>query len=633
MQTQDYEQAVFDILEDLREYRNKCGDRFRFSDILQETEVDGEPTTLQYVNLVQEGGGVLGIALVGFTYVLEEMGIRFLSLGGTSAGSINTLLMADAGAPEEKKSRHILDRIASKRFSDFVDGGSDARRLTELIQSGVKFGSAANMASNMPSLLLACGNLPEVFNDFGINPGDHFEDWLSQLLNNKSWQALSDNLRNLPENLMHVSDFGNKKHPIGVDELEPKIAIVAADITTQTKVEFPRMAGLYYERPENQDPACFVRASMSIPFFFTPKRVSLSWTEGRENEIRRRWRKLAGYSGELPEEILFVDGGVMSNFPIDLFHQADTVPQRPTIGVKLGVDRKHASKITSLGQFLGSMQEGVRNLRDLEFIRNNPEYKDLVEYIDVEGFSWINFNISDAEKMRLFRRGAEAASNFLRRFNWLEYKSNIKTNLLQRIKPVLWELSNIKDLDHTLEAFGIRDNEDVKNKIAYLKEREKPYNVLWIDDKLTYPLPMAILDRLHTYCYTMRTSDEAQQLLIHNNRVSDDPNDWIDLIISDVTRDESEGDEHTRGIGFAAMLAHDPVLKDIPVLFYAHRRSELEERYGQELPKNVVNHEDRYTIMHGDFIAEVVDAIYARARAHRSELATQHAPDGTVDSQ
>ena len=48
----------------------------------------------QYVNLVQEGGGVLGVALVGYTYVLEEMGIRFMRLAGTSAGAINTAMMA-----------------------------------------------------------------------------------------------------------------------------------------------------------------------------------------------------------------------------------------------------------------------------------------------------------------------------------------------------------------------------------------------------------------------------------------------------------------------------------------------------------------------------------------------------------
>src|SRR6185437_13130898 len=51
----------------------------------------------QYVNLVQKGGGVLGVALVGYTYILEKMGIRFVRLAGTSAGAINTALMTVIG--------------------------------------------------------------------------------------------------------------------------------------------------------------------------------------------------------------------------------------------------------------------------------------------------------------------------------------------------------------------------------------------------------------------------------------------------------------------------------------------------------------------------------------------------------
>lgn len=47
---------------------------------------DDEP--IQYVDLVQKGGGVLGVALVGYVYVLEQAGIRFLKLAGTSAGAI-----------------------------------------------------------------------------------------------------------------------------------------------------------------------------------------------------------------------------------------------------------------------------------------------------------------------------------------------------------------------------------------------------------------------------------------------------------------------------------------------------------------------------------------------------------------
>lgn len=41
----------------------------------------------QYVDIVLEGGGVLGIALVGYTYAMEQAGIRFLNIAGTSAGS------------------------------------------------------------------------------------------------------------------------------------------------------------------------------------------------------------------------------------------------------------------------------------------------------------------------------------------------------------------------------------------------------------------------------------------------------------------------------------------------------------------------------------------------------------------
>ena len=55
----------------------------------------------QYIDLVQEGGGVLGIALVGYTYVLENAGIRFFSLAGTSAGAINTMMIAALGKIDE----------------------------------------------------------------------------------------------------------------------------------------------------------------------------------------------------------------------------------------------------------------------------------------------------------------------------------------------------------------------------------------------------------------------------------------------------------------------------------------------------------------------------------------------------
>src|SRR5688572_27136983 len=88
----------------------------------------------QYVDLVQEGGGVLGIALVGYTYVLEKMGIRFFSMAGTSAGSINAMLLACAGNKEEEKSEKIVDHLIRLNMFSFVDGKPGNSRFTRWIQ-------------------------------------------------------------------------------------------------------------------------------------------------------------------------------------------------------------------------------------------------------------------------------------------------------------------------------------------------------------------------------------------------------------------------------------------------------------------------------------------------------------------
>lgn len=46
----------------------------------------------------------------------------FFSLAGTSAGAINTMLMAGLGKIHETKSEKILEILAKKDLFDFVDG-------------------------------------------------------------------------------------------------------------------------------------------------------------------------------------------------------------------------------------------------------------------------------------------------------------------------------------------------------------------------------------------------------------------------------------------------------------------------------------------------------------------------------
>lgn len=94
----------------------------RFSDAISKND-DGK--ILQWVNFVQEGGGALGITLVGYVFVLEYLGIRFLRLAGTSAGAINTLLLASMGEKDDPKSAELFDMMMynDKRFNmkSFVD--------------------------------------------------------------------------------------------------------------------------------------------------------------------------------------------------------------------------------------------------------------------------------------------------------------------------------------------------------------------------------------------------------------------------------------------------------------------------------------------------------------------------------
>ena len=373
-----------------------------FSDV-----IDGNDK--QYVELVQEGGGVLGVALIGYTYVLEQMGLRFFSLAGTSAGSINSLLLASFGDISQPKSDELIRVMVDKNLYDFVDGDNDARDFIEaLVEKAKPFKLAWKGMQIIDNLT----------NDMGLNPGDNFFKWLSDILKDQqagTTKKFLERFGKLPPGL---------KIREGVDRdmegLKPRFAVISAELTTETKVEFPGMSSLYWSDTDNVDPAYYVRASMSIPYFFQP--LILGNLPGGQ-EALERWSDLAGYKGNIPEQAFFVDGGIMSNFPIDLFHKHNVVPRMPTFGIRLGVDRNEPNKITGPLYLFGAMFNSIRHLHDYDFILRNPDYKKLVKNIDIGPHDWLNFDLSDDAKKDLFWRGASAAASFLRQFDWNGYKT------------------------------------------------------------------------------------------------------------------------------------------------------------------------------------------------------------------
>jgi NTE family protein len=105
--------------------------------------------------------------------------------------------------------------------------------------------------------------------------------------------------------MLHCNDGRN------TDDIAPRLVMITSDITTQTKVQLPEMASLYWKDPDNEQPATYVRASMSIPVFFYPVMAddlpTLKLLPGRK----------IGSRGLIPK-VAFVDGGLL-NFPINVF--------------------------------------------------------------------------------------------------------------------------------------------------------------------------------------------------------------------------------------------------------------------------------------------------------------------------
>ncbi|OGU75251.1 MAG: hypothetical protein A2V93_00910 [Ignavibacteria bacterium RBG_16_34_14] len=358
----------------------------------------------QYVDLVQEGGGVLGIALLGYTYVLEQVGIRFFSLAGTSAGAINTILLASVDVISKPKTEEIIEYLVNQNLFDFVDGPFYVKNFLNAVR---------NKSTIFLKLLWGLWSQKYFFKHQGLNPGEEFRKWILEILKKNNINSTEDlgTLRRLPKSLS-IRKGINKT----IDGLEPKLKIIAAEITTETRVIFPEMNKLFWKEPENVSPADYVRASMSIPLFFHPFKVKTG------NKNKEDWYNCVRYKGEPPEESVFVDGGVLSNFPIDVFHNRKIVPRLPTFGVKLGDDRHEVSLVKNIPKFLMAIFNSARHVLDYQFLLTNPDYEKLITKVETGDHNWLNFSMSDKDKLDLFKRGAKAAAEFLEEFNWEEYK-------------------------------------------------------------------------------------------------------------------------------------------------------------------------------------------------------------------
>jgi len=151
---------------------------------------------------------------------------------------------------------------------------------------------------------------------------------------------------------------------------------------------------------------------------------------------------LGSFTGTLPEKVSFADGGLLSNFPIDLFFRRG-VPRAPTLGARLGSKNRSAKDVEKLSQYVERLFSSMRHYADYDFIFKNPLYKYLIMHIPTNAYYWLDFNMKPEDKLGLFSEGVFAGYKFLENFNWPQYKElrAAEYAMHRRVLPVLDEYS------------------------------------------------------------------------------------------------------------------------------------------------------------------------------------------------
>jgi NTE family protein len=201
------------------------------------------------------------------------------------------------------------------------------------------------------------------------------------------------------------------------------------------------MWDLYWGSENDANPADFVRASMSIPVFFETYKIKVS---DKIENVADKWKDHIDWNAKIPNQVSFVDGGALSNFPINVFYNPDyIIPRMPTIGIRLGTAKgQRANNIKNIGAYTSAIISTLRSNTDKDFINRNKAFTLGIQQVDLSGHSWLNFFMDDKEKQEIFRKGAEAAAAFLKEFDWSNYKQQrFENNELlkkQRENPNNW---------------------------------------------------------------------------------------------------------------------------------------------------------------------------------------------------
>ncbi len=202
---------------------------------------------------------------------------------------------------------------------------------------------------------------------YGLYEGNTFLSWIRQRITNKG--------------LSETATFADFKNA-GMRDLH----VYATDLNSQGLKEFS------FEQTPNVIVAEAVRSSMSIPLFFE------AWT----------------FSNNNPDNHIYVDGGMVYNFPITAFDNGNPNPQ--TLGFFLqnlsGTQTNTGLTYDHLLKYVSDLFDTMLDAQSIDF-NQNAEEKERTVVIDNLGISATNFGLTDQQKQDLYNSGKKYTTAYL----------------------------------------------------------------------------------------------------------------------------------------------------------------------------------------------------------------------------
>jgi NTE family protein len=301
--------------------------------------------------------------------VLEGGGVKGIGL----VGAVEVLTKKGYGI------RRVAGTSAGAIVGSLIAAGMPADKLTETMKSldYVQFRDKSFLAQ-----FGKAGEAASVALTKGIYKGDYLRTWLADQLQSLGVRTFAD---------LKLTEPWAKKLP---PEQRYKLVVVVSDISQGRMLRLPWDYAKYGLDPDQQLVAEAVRGSMSIPFFYQPAHLKDSY---------------------------LVDGGLLSNFPVDLF---DTTADWPTFGIKLsakpepGIIPNPAHDIVSYSKAILSTATGAHD----QMYIDDPCTLRRTIFVDTGKITATNFEITPEQQHFLYQNGQTGATKFLKTWDFGDYK-------------------------------------------------------------------------------------------------------------------------------------------------------------------------------------------------------------------